>query len=160
MPIEQPDIPIGMEKVHGRFERWRNSHTGRKRIPESLWRAAAKVAREHGIFRASKILRLDFNKLKQRVHSSGGNAGAVAAPAFVELLAPESAGLPEYVMELEGPRGKMRVRWKGVTPPDLAGLGRTLGEREDCKCRSQCPQCEGLPVRIGGRISSQNDFDG
>ena len=130
MAIEQPDIPMGMEKVHGRFERWRNSHTGRKPIPESLWKAAAKVAREHGIFRTSKVLRLDFNKLKHRVHSTGGNAGAVAGPTFVELLAAESAGLSECVMELEGPGGKMRIQWKGMTPPDLSGFGRILWERK------------------------------
>ena len=29
---KQPDIPIGMEKARGRFERWRSSHTGRKPI--------------------------------------------------------------------------------------------------------------------------------
>ena len=130
MPIKNPsDIPIGMEKVHGRFERWRSSHKGRKPIPESLWTAAAEVAREHGIFRTSKALRLEFNKLKRRVQSAGRRAGPTT-PAFVELVAPESAGLSECLIELEGPRGKMRIQWKGITPPDLAGLSRTLWERK------------------------------
>lgn len=34
----------------------------------------------------------------------------------------------ECVMELEGPRGKMRISWKGTTPPDLSGLSRVLWE--------------------------------
>ena len=131
MPIKkQPDIPIGMEKARGRFERWRSSHTGRKPIPESLWTVAAEVARAHGIFRTSKVLRLEFNKLKRRVRSSSRRARVTAAPAFVELVSSESAGLPECVIELEGPRGKMRIQWKGMTPPDLAGLSRTLWERK------------------------------
>ena len=130
MPIKnQSDIPIGMAKAHQRFERWRSSHKGRKPIPESLWRAAVEVAREHGIFRTSKALRLEFNKLKRRVQSAGRRA-ASTRPAFVELVASESAGLSECLIELEGPRGKMRVQWKGITPPDLAGLSRTLWERK------------------------------
>ena len=130
MPItERPDIRMGMERAHRRFERWRSSHRGRKPIPESLWAVAIAVAREHGIFRTSQVLRLEFNKLKRRVQSAG--RGAVRAPpAFVELIAPESADLPECVIELEGPRGKMRIQWKGSTPPDLAGLSRTLWERK------------------------------
>ena len=129
MPIrKRPEIPIGMEKAYRRFELWRRSHTGRTPIPESLWAAAVAVAREHGIFRTSKALHLEFNKLKRRVKSAGRRAGP-ATPAFVELMAPESAVLSECVIELEGPRGKMRVQWKGITPPDLAGLSRTLWEQ-------------------------------
>ena len=130
MPIrKRPDIPIGMGKAHRRFEGWRNSHTGRKPIPESLWAAAVAVAREHGIFRTSQALRLEFNKLKGRVQSAGRRAGSTT-PAFVELVAPESAGVSECLIELEGARGKMRIQWKGITPPDLAALSRTLWERK------------------------------
>ena len=55
------------------------------------------------------------------------------APAkFVELVAlqgaPSGPSLSECVIELEGPRGKMRIQWKGVTAPDLAGLSRALWE--------------------------------
>ena len=130
MPIrKRPDIPMEMEKAHRRFERWRSSHTGRRPIPESLWAAAVGVARKHGIFRTSRALRLEFSKLKRRVQSAGRRA-VPATPAFVELMGPESAGLSECLIELEGPRGKMRIQWKGITPPDLAGLGRTLWERK------------------------------
>ena len=34
----------------------------------------------------------------------------------------------ECVIELEGPRGKMRIEWKGTAAPDLAGLSRALWE--------------------------------
>jgi hypothetical protein len=33
------DIPGGMRGIHGRFSRWRKSHTGRLPISESLWSA-------------------------------------------------------------------------------------------------------------------------
>ena len=48
----QPEIPVGMERIYRRFERWRKSHRGRLPIPAPLWAAAAEVAREHGVFRS------------------------------------------------------------------------------------------------------------
>ena len=42
----QPEIPVGMERIYRRFERWRSSHRGRLPIPEALWVSAATVARE------------------------------------------------------------------------------------------------------------------
>ena len=32
------------------------------------------------------------------------------------------------LIELEGPRGKLRIQWKGATAPDLAALSRVLWE--------------------------------
>ena len=127
------DIPDGMRGVHGRFARWRKSHTGRLPIPESLWRAAAEVAREHGVFRTAKVLRLEYAKLKRLAAASRPvsrrRAGLSAPPAaFVELLAPGTGSGAECLMELEGPRGNMRIQWKGSTTPDLAGLSRVLWE--------------------------------
>jgi len=127
----QPDIPLGMEKVHHRFERWRGSHRGRLPIPETLWTAAAEAAREHGVFRTAKVLRLEYAKLKQMTRSMGtAQAANTKPPAFFELVPAETAGLSECVIELESARGKMRVQWKGITAPDLAGLSRILWERQ------------------------------
>jgi copper/silver efflux system protein len=53
-----------MGTAHGRFERWRKSHRGRLPIPDALWRAAAELAKEHGVFRTAKVLRFDYTKLK------------------------------------------------------------------------------------------------
>ena len=123
------DIPNGMRKVHRRFERWRNSHQGRPPIPEPLWAAAAELAQEHGVFRTAQILRLDYNKLKRRAGGAGPVVRRTTPPAaFMELLAPPAAGVAECLVELEGPRGKMRIQWKGASAPDLAGLGRALWE--------------------------------
>jgi len=127
------DVPDGMQKVYRRFERWRSSHQGRLPIPKALWASAAEVAREHGVFRTAKVLRLEYAKLKRLAGSAAPVKRRVAPPAeFLELVAPRVApsgpGLTEYVIELEGPRGKMRVQWKGATAPDLAGLSRGLWE--------------------------------
>ena len=127
-----PGIPDGMRVVHGRFARWRKSHTGRLPIPESLWRAAAELAGEHGVFRTAKALRLEYGKLKRLTtesHPGGRRTVRLSAPpAFVELLTPGIGSGAECLIELEGPRGKIRIQWKGNTTPDLAGLSRVLWE--------------------------------
>ena len=127
------DVPEGMRGIHGRFARWRKSHTGRLPIPESLWSAAAKAAREHGVFRTAKVLSLEYGKLKRlatEAHPAGRRTVKLSAPpaAFVELLTPGTGSGAACVIELEGPRGKIRIQWKGSTTPDLAGLSRVLWE--------------------------------
>jgi len=118
-----------MRSVHRRFENWRGSHRGRLPIPESLWASAVELARQHGVFRTAQVLRLEYGKLRRLVERAGRVASAPAPPpAFVELLAPQAVGLSECLIELEGPRGKMRIQWKGATAPDLAGLSRALWE--------------------------------
>jgi hypothetical protein len=88
---------------------------------------AAELAREHGVFRAAQVLRLDYSKLKARTAALGATRKA-APPMFVELLSALPSGSPECLIELEGPRGKMRIQWKGTTAADLAGLSRVLWE--------------------------------
>ena len=126
------DIPDGMRVLQGRFARWRKSHTGRLPIPDPLWAAAAEMAREHGVFRTAKVLSLEYGKLKRLTtasHTGPRRMTRLSTPpaAFVELLTPASGGA-ECLIELEGPRGKMRIQWKGNTTPDLAGLSRGLWE--------------------------------
>jgi len=94
-----------------------------------VWAAAAEATRQHGVFRTAQILRLEYGKLKRRVDAAGPDTQRQAPPsAFVELVAPQAAGLSECLIEMEGPRGKMRIQWKGTTAPDLGGLSRALWE--------------------------------
>jgi len=132
-PKTASDVPNGMQKICRRFERWRSSHQGRLPIPKALWASAAETAREHGVFRTAKILRLEYAKLKRMTKSAAAVKRRPAPPAeFLELVAtqvpPSGSGLTECVIELEGPRGKMRVQWKGAVAPDLAGLSRVMWE--------------------------------
>lgn len=124
-----PAVPAGMRRVHRRFEHWRSRQKARLPIPKPLWAAAVKLAQDHGVFRTAQVLRLEYGKLKRLVERAGPVAPVTTPPpAFVELLAPLTAGLSECLVELEGPRGKMRIQWKGTTAPDLAGLSRALWE--------------------------------
>ncbi|MBV9483120.1 MAG: hypothetical protein JO249_20595 [Acidobacteria bacterium] len=119
----QLEVPAGMQRLCRRFELWRRSHRGRLPIPERLWASAAALAREHGVFRTAKILRLEYGKLKRMSEAGDRSLEPTRPTAFLELM-PQGAGASDCLIELEGPRGKMRIQWKGVTASDLAGLIR------------------------------------
>jgi hypothetical protein len=126
MAATAPVIPIEMSKVYRRLERWRSSSTGRRPIPASLWASAADLARQHGVNRTAQALRLEYNKLKEMVDSTSPVARRRAVkPAFVELLPASVTSSAEATIEVEGPRGRIRILWKGNVA-DLAGLVRGL----------------------------------
>ena len=107
------------------------THRTRSRIPDSLWAAAAKAARTHGVHRISKALRLDYYALKKRseqgVSAVPNPDESFAAPAFVELSPVPAVGHCECTLELEDTAGaKMRVHLKGIATPDLAALSRSF----------------------------------
>jgi hypothetical protein len=48
----------------------------------------------------------------------------------VELIAPRPGGSPECLVELEGPRGRMRMQFKGMATAELVALSRALWDGE------------------------------
>jgi len=144
MANEIPVIPPDMRKVYRRLQRWRSSHTGRLPIPEPLWAAAAELAREHGIFPTAKALHLEYGKLKQRAEAAGAakkrvmkapsamarHARPTAPPTFMELITPRPGSAASAVVELEGPRGRMKIELKGVGTAELVALSRALWDGE------------------------------
>lgn len=146
MASELPDIPPNMRRLYRRFERWRSARTGRLPIPERLWAAATELAQEHGVSPTASALRLDYGRLKQRVKAAVPAArGRVVKtraavprrtqprprpPAFVELITPRPGSSPECRVELEGPRGRMRIDFKGVATAELVALSRALWDGE------------------------------
>lgn len=145
MANELPDIPFDIQKVQQRFDQWRSAHTGRSPIPRRLWRAATKLARDHGVFHTAKALHLEYGKLKQLLEAASPAAKrpvkrvplsrrrrtpALAPPEFVELITPRPGGCLECRVELEGPRGRMRIDFKSIATPELVVLSRALWDGE------------------------------
>ena len=130
----------GMQRVCQRFERWRRSHRGRLPIPERLWASEAAVAREHGVFRTAKVLRLEYGKLKRMAESAHGSLPATTATTFLELM-PQGVGPSDCLIELEGRRGKMSIQWKWTTASDLAGLGGDVTRKwpKNARLKTQSP---------------------
>ena len=126
---KQYEIPAELKTAQERFTEWRGSHAGRKAIPVALWKLASDLATVYGICRTAQALRLDYSKLKRQMLAAASAAKVSSAgPTFVELTSPASPHAYECVIEVEGPRGRMRIEWKGSAPPDLASLSRTLWE--------------------------------
>ena len=90
-----------------------------------LWDAAIRATAEHGAYRVSRELRLDYAMLKRRAVLAGTSA-RVSAPRFVELAAAQGVSMPtaecepQCVVEMVNARGaKMRLQLHGAA---LAGL--------------------------------------
>ena len=134
--MRQPaPLPARLETVRRRFEFWRRTRQGRRRIPESLWTSAVELAAVCGLCRTARTLRLDYPALKRRVQTAGRQRGSGSEPglAFVELVPPErtfpaaGTGVPECILECENVTGaKMRVHLKWVAVPDLTALSRSF----------------------------------
>ena len=126
MPRKKAPI-MTLGEARARFEEWRNSRSGKSRIPAELWSAAVEVARKEGINRTARELHVAWDDLKRRVVPVGEVPQQPGSPAFVELVAPQES-VPECMIELEGRRGKLRIQVKGAPVSYLATLSRELWE--------------------------------
>jgi hypothetical protein len=97
-----------------------------------LWTSAVKLAGAYGLCRTAQTLRLDYNSLKQRVNSQPDDSTELeTATAFVEVSPPQSACLPECIVEVENTSGaKLRIHVKGSPAPDVVALIHEFGDRE------------------------------
>jgi hypothetical protein len=66
----------------------------------------------------------------KKAPSRAPRAGSTAPPTFVELLAPRPVSSQECRVELEGPRGRMKIELKGVGTAELVALSRALWDGE------------------------------
>jgi len=122
---------LTIEALQARFEEWRRSRQGKSPIPEELWEIAAALARRDGVHRTAVALRLDGAKLKQRMTRRGARSAPAGPPAFLELITPRGlAHGPEYMLELEGASGKLRIHCKGAGAADIAALSRALWDEK------------------------------
>ncbi len=129
-----------LELLRGRFDRWRQSHRRRSRLPDVLWAAAVALVGNCGLNRTARALGLNYYALKKQVEERhklpSGFAAPVAAPelsvgsAFLELPVPAVADRAECMIEWENADGAtMRIHLKGVLSPDLAALSRSFWDR-------------------------------
>jgi hypothetical protein len=122
----------GIEAVRTQFEEWRSGRAGKSPIPDELWAAAIKAARQEGVNRTAEQLHLDAGKLKRLLIAADGRGRRVPRkPRFVELIAPAPTSTPECLIEFESASGsKMRIHWKAAGPPDWANLLRAWRDTE------------------------------
>jgi hypothetical protein len=133
MTQHQNSIPEPIAQLQQQLTQWRSTNQPRTRLPDTFWNAAVELARQYGIYRTANSLRLDYVGLKERLLGSGArprkHAKKSPKPAFVELLAPQSAQPDEWLIEFESARGnKMRIQWKATRPLDWTALLRDWRE--------------------------------
>lgn len=63
--------PLGFEALGDRIEAWRAARPRTRSMPEALWNEAVSMAREVGVYRVARTLRLNFDTLKGRAGSTG-----------------------------------------------------------------------------------------
>ena len=120
--VEDTTLPVAFSEVQGQFEQWRGCKRPRARIPEELWSMAVGLAREHGVNRTARTLRLDYYTLKSRLDADPDSEKTAAD--FMEVfpvgMVPRSS---EWTIEMESGTGtRMRIDVKGADLPDLAAL--------------------------------------
>lgn len=119
------EVPAPLLKLKRKFSEWRASRSPGQRIPESLWKSAAKLAAEYGLSQTATVLSLDYYSLKRRVEQQ--SVETTSAAAFIELPPAPLAASGECIIELEDAAGaSMRIHLKGTELPDLLELGRSF----------------------------------
>jgi hypothetical protein len=125
----QSNVPARLIRGRQRFDKFRKKHKGYRRLPDSLWSAAVKLAQTYGVNRTARVLRLDYSGLKKRLEStvSATPSDTVSGSGFIELLPSELTAASECALECRRPDGTtIRIHLKGPQLPDLAALSHSL----------------------------------
>ena len=115
--------PWQLQPLAQRLKAWRRTRTRGQRIPEELWKAAADLARLHGLNPTARALRLDYYGLKRRFSDGRVQRKRCVPPASFVELAP--AGLPPGVGEggtlelLQVSGARLTLRLPHASPKDL-----------------------------------------
>ncbi len=114
------------------FAGWRENRTGRSRIPDNLWQAAADLYHKQGltINKIARGLRLNHTALKEKIYNRP-HCAAIHPPAddestmFIEVASPPDCS--DCVIEMENQAGlKMRICFRGRADPTVISLGKYL----------------------------------
>lgn len=107
--------PPQLQLLAQRLKAWRATRTPGQRLPEDLWKAAAKLACVHGLSRTAAALKLSYYDLQRRLSDIGGpRRRRVPAVRFVQLAPPAApTGLSEHgtleLVQASGARLSLRL---------------------------------------------------
>lgn len=125
-----------LEALLDQIEEWRRMRPRPRAMPEPLWGEAAALARELGVYRVARALRLNFDTLRRRAkHSSTAAAqrrivahghGFVEVTGFAELARAGLVG--ETVVEVVGSDGaRLSIRMPCTSADVVAWIGAFRG---------------------------------
>ena len=100
----------GLAEVRAELQAWRRQRRKGDRIPEEVWRRAARAVRQYGLNPVSRALHLDYYQLKRWAGSVDGPGAASHGPVFVEVKGAAGETGLACVVELEKGNGaRMRI---------------------------------------------------
>ena len=128
---EVADVPNELEQLKRRFEEFRSLRPTRGRLPHTLWKEAAAVAKRYGLNPTAQALRLDYTRLKKHAAAKGDTVRRKQeigpGPKFVELMGRVPGATTACQIEVESGRGaKVRIEVKGIATSELANLIQRL----------------------------------
>ena len=118
--------PSQISLLAQRLKAWRSTRSRGQRIPKELWKAAADLARVHGVNPIAAALKLNYYGLRRRLW--GGRVQRkrrIPPPSFVELAAPAlpaclgERGTVEWV---QASGARLTLRLPNASPKDLLPL--------------------------------------
>ena len=120
---QRGELPKDLAQARSRFETWRQRRQGGRRIPQSLWDLAVRLASQHGVSRAATALGLDYYSLKRRAEVAAPQLPP-CGPAFIELPSPVAIG-KQALFELDNGAGATRrVQLLGYDAAEVEALTR------------------------------------
>lgn len=86
--------PAGLEALRKQIEAWRGMRPRTRSMPPALWSEAAAMARELGVYRVARALKLNFDTLKRHAGAASSLRGRGRSVART-VLAPRSVDFVE-----------------------------------------------------------------
>jgi hypothetical protein len=122
------DLPARLVQGRQQFEQWRSQQETRGRLPDHLWSMAVELAKEYGLSKTAKTLRLEYNSLKRKCQSLDAHHSPKPIPTrtFLELR-PNSTPQVECTIDCQRAPGQMiRIQLKGPQWPDITEICQRL----------------------------------
>jgi len=118
--------PLQLPALAQRLEAWRAHRSPGQRIPDRLWKAAADLARVHGLSPTATVLKLNYYDLQRRLRPAQRRRPNPPPPAqFVQLapLAGSGPGTDPGTVEVLQPSGaRLTLRLPHASPRQLLPL--------------------------------------
>lgn len=129
-----PPLSPECEELRERLEQWRRTREKRTRVPEAIWKSAARLADEFGTNRIARELHLSYATLKKRMNRVSGKKdgrNAEATHAFVEVDMSPSPATAMYAVELVKSSGtRMRIELSRGHSDDLLAMVRAFSSSD------------------------------
>jgi len=125
-------FPRQVETLRGCINRWRRTRQRMGPMPETCWTRATALAREHGVLRIARAVRIDFGALKRRVEAAAAEPEPRQPPTKFIELAPFASPGGEAVLDLADDSGrKMTLRITGHVELDVTALANAFWSRSE-----------------------------